>query len=205
LGDPLKGNLLLFYKPFCIVSVGLFERDSFDLFLPEFNKPWVIHLRETCCCSTNLYTWRPNTVYKNRRVRRHQGVGACQRRWWRRGAGASEGTGSGGGVGVPGHRRAPAVMVASVCRGVGGHRRCAVASEGRVPAAVVALEGAGGGGGVGGRRRRWWHRRVEAWATAAGPRFRSKLALEPPRLRLLCLDRDGEDRGGARVYITRDL
>jgi hypothetical protein len=33
----------------------------------------VIHLRETCCCSTNLCTWRPNTVYKNRRVRRHQG------------------------------------------------------------------------------------------------------------------------------------
>jgi hypothetical protein len=49
----------------------LLERDSFDLFLPEFDKPWVIHLRETCRCSTNLYTWRPNTVYKNRRVRRH--------------------------------------------------------------------------------------------------------------------------------------
>jgi hypothetical protein len=25
----------------------LLERDSFDLFLPEFDKPWVIHLRET--------------------------------------------------------------------------------------------------------------------------------------------------------------
>jgi hypothetical protein len=50
----------------------LLERDSFDLFLPEFDKPWVIHLRETCCCSINLFTWRPNTVYKNRRVRRHQ-------------------------------------------------------------------------------------------------------------------------------------
>jgi hypothetical protein len=24
----------------------LLERDSFDLFLPEFDKPWVIHLRE---------------------------------------------------------------------------------------------------------------------------------------------------------------
>jgi hypothetical protein len=42
---------------------GLLERDTFDLFLPEFNKPWVIHLRETFSCSTNLYTWRPNTVY----------------------------------------------------------------------------------------------------------------------------------------------
>jgi hypothetical protein len=59
-------------ETFYIVIAGLFERDSFDLFLPEFNKPWVIHLRETCCCSTNLCTWRPNTVYKNRRLRRHQ-------------------------------------------------------------------------------------------------------------------------------------
>jgi hypothetical protein len=58
-------------ETFCIVIAGLFERDSFDLLLPEFDKPWVIHLRETCCCSTNLCTWGPNTVYKNRRVRRH--------------------------------------------------------------------------------------------------------------------------------------
>jgi hypothetical protein len=56
----------------CIVIAGLFERDPFDLFLPEFDKPWMIHLRETCCCSINLYTWRPNTVYKNRSVHRHQ-------------------------------------------------------------------------------------------------------------------------------------
>jgi hypothetical protein len=59
----------------CIVIVWLLERDSFDLLLPEFDKPWVIHLRETCCCSTNLCTWRPNTVYKNRSVRRHQLAG----------------------------------------------------------------------------------------------------------------------------------
>jgi hypothetical protein len=59
-------------ETFCIVIAGLLERDSFDLFLPEFDKPWMIHLRETCCCSTNLYTWRPNTVYKDRSVRRHQ-------------------------------------------------------------------------------------------------------------------------------------
>jgi hypothetical protein len=52
----------------------LLERDSFDLLLPEFDKPWVIHLREICCCSTNLCTWRPNTVYKNRRVRRHHAL-----------------------------------------------------------------------------------------------------------------------------------
>jgi hypothetical protein len=35
-------------ETFCIVIAGLLERDSFDLFLPEFDKPWVIHLRETC-------------------------------------------------------------------------------------------------------------------------------------------------------------
>jgi hypothetical protein len=55
----------------CILIAGLLERDIFDLYLHEFDKPWVIHLRETCCCSTNLCTWRPNTVYKNRSVRRH--------------------------------------------------------------------------------------------------------------------------------------
>jgi hypothetical protein len=55
----------------CILIAGLLERDIFDPFLPDFDKPWVIHLRETCCCSTNLCTCRPNTVYKNRSVRRH--------------------------------------------------------------------------------------------------------------------------------------
>jgi hypothetical protein len=59
----------------CILIAGLLERDIFDLYLLEFDKPWVIHLRETCCCSTNLCTWRPNTVYKNRSVCRHQWVG----------------------------------------------------------------------------------------------------------------------------------
>jgi hypothetical protein len=59
-------------ETFYIIIAGLLERDSFDLLLPEFDKPWVIHLRETCYCSTNLCTWRPNTVYWNRSVRRHQ-------------------------------------------------------------------------------------------------------------------------------------
>jgi hypothetical protein len=61
-------------ETFCILIAGLFERDSFDLLLPEFDKPWMIHLRETRCRSTNLCTWRPNTVYKNRRMRRHQAL-----------------------------------------------------------------------------------------------------------------------------------
>ena len=30
----------------CFVVAGLHERDIFDLFLPEIDKPWVIHLRE---------------------------------------------------------------------------------------------------------------------------------------------------------------
>src|SRR3954466_7486744 len=55
-----------------ILIAGFLERNIFDLCLPEFDKPWVIHLRETCCCSTNLCSWRPNTVYKTRSVRRHQ-------------------------------------------------------------------------------------------------------------------------------------
>src|SRR4051795_6683403 len=56
----------------CILIAGLLERDILDLYLPEFDKPWVIHLRETCCCFTNRCTWRPNTVYKNRSMCRHQ-------------------------------------------------------------------------------------------------------------------------------------
>src|SRR3954466_1408588 len=56
----------------CILIAGLLDRDIFDFFLPKFDKPWVIHLKETCCCSTNLCTWRPNTVYKNRSMCRHQ-------------------------------------------------------------------------------------------------------------------------------------
>src|SRR3954464_16024877 len=62
----------------CILIAGLLERDILDLYLPEFDKPWVIHLRETCFCSTNLCTWRPNTVYKNRSVRRHQAIFCCR-------------------------------------------------------------------------------------------------------------------------------
>jgi hypothetical protein len=67
----------------CILIAGLLERDTFDLFLPEFDKPWVIHLRKTCCCSTNLCTWRPNTIYKNRSVRRHQGTVHGGKAWRR--------------------------------------------------------------------------------------------------------------------------
>src|SRR3954452_1458905 len=56
----------------CILIAGLLERNIFDLYFREFDKPWVIHLRENCCCSTNLCTWRPNTVYKGRSIYRRQ-------------------------------------------------------------------------------------------------------------------------------------
>src|SRR5215216_3443325 len=56
----------------CILLAGLLERDTFDHFLPEFDKPWVIHLSETCYYSTNLCIWRTNIVYKKRSVRRNQ-------------------------------------------------------------------------------------------------------------------------------------
>ena len=62
----------------CILIAWLLERDIFDLYLLECDKTWVIHLGETCCCSTNLCYWRPNTVYKNRSVHRHQAI------FWRR-------------------------------------------------------------------------------------------------------------------------
>src|SRR3954462_13552116 len=58
----------------CILIAGLLERNIFDLCLPEFDKPWVVHLRETCSCSTILCTWRPDPVYKNRSVHRHQAI-----------------------------------------------------------------------------------------------------------------------------------
>jgi hypothetical protein len=32
----------------------LLERDTFDLLLLEFDKPWVIHIRETCSCSIRI-------------------------------------------------------------------------------------------------------------------------------------------------------
>src|SRR3954465_9177844 len=52
----------------CILIAGLLERNIFDLYFPEFDKPWVIHLRENCGYSTNLRTWRPSTIYKSRSI-----------------------------------------------------------------------------------------------------------------------------------------
>ena len=61
----------------CILIAGLLERDIFDLYLPEFDKPWVTDLRQNCRCPRNLCAWRPN---KSTRIE------ACSRRqalFWR--------------------------------------------------------------------------------------------------------------------------
>ncbi|KAK1603226.1 hypothetical protein QYE76_018229 [Lolium multiflorum] len=49
------------------VVCGLHERDIFDLFLPEFDKPWVIHLRENFLLYKPLLL-RPNTYEERRNV-----------------------------------------------------------------------------------------------------------------------------------------
>jgi hypothetical protein len=72
---------------------------------------------------------------------------------------------------LQGRWRAPAAVLATVCRGVGGRRRrwwrrC-VGGVGGCRRCAVASEGAGGGGGVGGRWRRWWRRRAPAVVVAS--------------------------------------
>ena len=53
---------------FVIWLQGCLRETIFILCLPQINKPQVIHLREICYCPTNLYTWRPNNVYKKKVV-----------------------------------------------------------------------------------------------------------------------------------------
>jgi hypothetical protein len=40
-------GVLVTQETSCIIIAGLFEQDTFDLFLPEFDKPWVTYLRKT--------------------------------------------------------------------------------------------------------------------------------------------------------------
>src|SRR6187455_2851812 len=44
----------------CILIAGLLERDIFDLYLPEFDKPWVIHSREASLQPKNNQTPLPH-------------------------------------------------------------------------------------------------------------------------------------------------
>ena len=51
---------------FFIWLQGCLRETIFILRLPRIDKPYVIHLREICYCPTNLCTWRPNNVYKEK-------------------------------------------------------------------------------------------------------------------------------------------
>ena len=53
---------------FVIWLQGCLRETIFILRLPRIDKSEVIHLREICYCPTNLCTWRPNNLYKNKAV-----------------------------------------------------------------------------------------------------------------------------------------
>jgi hypothetical protein len=60
-------------ETFCIVIAGLLERDSFDLFLPEFDKPWVIPLKGNLLLFYKPLHLEAQQVSTRIEVRRHQG------------------------------------------------------------------------------------------------------------------------------------
>jgi hypothetical protein len=61
-------------ETFCIVIKGLFERDSFDLLLPEFDKSWVIHLRETSALGGPTLSTRTDACLDITRQANHQAM-----------------------------------------------------------------------------------------------------------------------------------
>jgi hypothetical protein len=65
-------------ETFCIAIAGLLEKDSFDLCLPEFDKPWVIHLRENLLLSYKPLHLGAQQCLQEGSVRRHQAF------FWRR-------------------------------------------------------------------------------------------------------------------------
>ena len=62
----------------CILIAGLLERDTFDHFLPEFDKPWVIHLRENLLLFYKPLHLEAQQLSTRIEVRRHQAI------FWRR-------------------------------------------------------------------------------------------------------------------------
>ena len=58
----------------CILIAGLLERDTFDHFLPEFDKPWVIHLRENLLLFYKPLHLEAQQLSTRIEVRRHQGA-----------------------------------------------------------------------------------------------------------------------------------
>ena len=62
----------------CILIAGLLERDNFDHFLPEFDKPWLIHLRENLLLFYKPLHLEAKQLSTRIEVRRHQAI------FWRR-------------------------------------------------------------------------------------------------------------------------
>lgn len=58
----------------CILIAGLLERDTFDHFLPEFDKPWVIHLRENLLLFYKPLHLEAQQLSTRIEVRRHQAI-----------------------------------------------------------------------------------------------------------------------------------
>src|SRR5215216_1080704 len=60
----------------CILIAGLLERDTFDHFLPEFDKPWVIHLRENLLLFYKPLHLEAQQLSTRIEVRRHHSCGS---------------------------------------------------------------------------------------------------------------------------------
>src|SRR6266480_906910 len=58
----------------CIVIAGLLERDIFDLFLPEFDKPWVIPLKGNLLLFYKPLHLEAQQLSTRIEVRRHQSL-----------------------------------------------------------------------------------------------------------------------------------
>ncbi len=57
-----------------ILIAGLLERDTFDHFFPEFNKPWVIHLRENLLLFYKPLHLEAQQLSTRIEVHRHQAI-----------------------------------------------------------------------------------------------------------------------------------
>ena len=57
-----------------ILTAGFLERDTFDHFLPEFDKPWVIHLRKNLLLFYKPLHLEAQQLSTRIEVRRHQSL-----------------------------------------------------------------------------------------------------------------------------------
>ena len=58
----------------CILIAGLLERDTFYHFLPDFDKPWVIYLRENLLLFYKPLHLEAQQLFIRIEVRRHQAI-----------------------------------------------------------------------------------------------------------------------------------